>query len=205
MDGPVSGNWTDWSDSKGTRTDHVTNETLETEFSGISCKKLSRKWRITKNLLYSGWKSSTIDKWWTLHAKGREQRYSESAHGSDSGIARQSEFFELCERIFMTLKTASSSGMFHVPSQPLNSLSMLSRDSCVPLDTRNSWGTSGNVYESLLARRESPSAPLENPRNLTSSSCELRQGNTGKFWNREKERDENRRISQYQLLVLQRF
>ena len=58
-------------------------------------------------------------------------------------------------REFYDPETASSSGSSHVPSQPLNIPSprgMLSRDSCLLLDTRNSMGTSGNVLESLPAR-----------------------------------------------------
>ena len=57
-----------------------------------------------------------------------------------------SEDKELCDP-----ETASSSGMSHVPSQPSRMPSprgMLSSDSGLPHCTRNSVGTSGNVFES---------------------------------------------------------
>ena len=77
-------------------------------------------------------------------------------------------------REFYDPETASSSGMSHVPSQPLNISSprgVLSRDSGLPLDTRNSMGTSGNVFESLPAREGPSSALFENSKNLASYSC----------------------------------
>ena len=43
---------------------------------------------------------------------------------------------------------------------------MLCRDAGLPLDTRNIMGTSGNVFESLLAQEGLSSALFENPRNL---------------------------------------
>ena len=54
-------------------------------------------------------------------------------------------------------ETASRSGMSHVPSQPLSIPSprgMISRDPCLPHDTRNAMGTSGNVFEDLPAQAE---------------------------------------------------
>ena len=66
---------------------------------------------------------------------------------------------------------------------------MSSRDSCLQLDARHSKGTSGNVFEGLLARGEPSSALFE-----TSKILALR--------NREKEWDENHKILQYPLLVL---
>ena len=50
---------------------------------------------------------------------------------------------------------------------------MLSRDSGLPLDTRNKMGTSGNVFESLPARGEPSSGLFENSKNFASSSCGL--------------------------------
>ena len=85
-------------------------------------------------------------------------------------------------REFYDPETASSSGVSHVPSQQLSIPSprgMISSDSCLPHDTRDSLGTSGNVFESLPARDGSSSAFFESPKNLASSSCGLRQGNTG--------------------------
>ena len=55
---------------------------------------------------------------------------------------------------------------------------MISRDSCMPPDSRNSWSASGNVFESLPARGEPSSALFENSRGLASSCCGLRPGNT---------------------------
>ena len=48
---------------------------------------------------------------------------------------------------------------------------MISRDSFLPHDTRNSMGTSGNVFESQPARDGPSSAFFEHPKNLASSSC----------------------------------
>ena len=62
---------------------------------------------------------------------------------------------------FCDPETASSSGLSYVPSQPVSIPSprgMISRDSCVQLDTRNSLGTSGDVFEGLVARGEASSA-----------------------------------------------
>ena len=56
---------------------------------------------------------------------------------------------------------------------------MISRDSCLQSDTRNSTVISGNVFESLLARGEPSSAFFENSKNLASSSCGLKSSDTG--------------------------
>ena len=80
-------------------------------------------------------------------------------------------------------ETASSSGVSHVPSQPLSIPSprgMISRASCLPLDTRSSLGTSGRVFESPPVRDGPSSALFEKSNNLASSSCGLRQRDTGK-------------------------
>ena len=87
-------------------------------------------------------------------------------------------------REFYDPQSASSSGVSHVPSQPLSipsSRGMISSDSFLPHDTRNSLGTSGNIFESQSARDGPSSAFFERPKNLASSSCGLRKGNTGKF------------------------
>ena len=68
------------------------------------------------------------------------------------------------EKEFHNPQTASSSGVSHVPSQPSRIPSprgMLSRDSGLPPHyTRNSMGTSGNVFESLPAQETiAPSLP----------------------------------------------
>ena len=86
-------------------------------------------------------------------------------------------------REFYDLETASSSGLSHVPSQPMSipsSTGMISRDSCLPLDALNSMGASGNVFEGLLARGEPSSAFFENSKNLASSSCRLKRIETSK-------------------------
>ena len=86
------------------------------------------------------------------------------------------------ERDTCDLETARSSGISHVPSQPLSIPScggMISRGSCVPHDTRNSICTSGNVFESLPSRDGPSSASFEKPKSFASSSCGLRPGNTG--------------------------
>ena len=61
---------------------------------------------------------------------------------------------------FYDRETASSSGLFHVASHAMSipcPRGMLSRNSCLQPETRNSYGTSGNVFEDLLAPNE-PSA-----------------------------------------------
>ena len=92
-------------------------------------------------------------------------------------------------------ESGSSSGATHVPIQPLTIPSprgMPSSDSGLPHDTRNVMGTSGNVFESLLAREGPLSALFENSRNLESSSRGLRPDITGNTMV-----DESHRIRQY--------
>ena len=51
----------------------------------------------------------------------------------------------------------------HIPSQPVSIPSprgLISRDSCLQLDTRNSFGTSGHVFEDLIASGEPPGSNL---------------------------------------------
>ena len=87
------------------------------------------------------------------------------------------------QKEFHDLETASSSGLSHVPSQPMSTPSfrrMISRDSCLQHDTRNSLGTSGHVFEGLSARGEQCSALFQNSKNLASSSCRLKPNDTGK-------------------------
>ena len=79
-------------------------------------------------------------------------------------------------------ETASSSGLSHVPSQPMSVPSpkgTRSRDSGSPHNTRNSSGRSGHVFEDLPAQEGPFPAFFENPRNLAASSCGQRSGNTG--------------------------
>ena len=84
-------------------------------------------------------------------------------------------------REFYDPETGSSSGVTHVPIQPSTIpilMTMPCRDSGLPLDARNTMGTSKNVLESLLAREGPSSALFENSRNLASSSCGLGPGTT---------------------------
>ena len=81
-------------------------------------------------------------------------------------------------------ETASSSGLSHVPGQPMSIATprgMICCDSCLQPDTRNSLGRSGHVFEGLLARGETSSALFENSKNLASSSCRLRAIDTGRI------------------------
>ena len=74
---------------------------------------------------------------------------------------------------FYDPETASSSGLSHVPSQPMSLPSpggMISRESCLKPDTRNSLGTSGHVFEGLPARGETSSALFENFQGIVASS-----------------------------------
>ena len=79
-------------------------------------------------------------------------------------------------------ETVSSSGASHVSSQTLTLSSrrgMPCRESRLPHNTLDTRGTSGNVFESPLARKGPPSAFFENSRNLSSSSCGMRQNAAG--------------------------
>ena len=79
------------------------------------------------------------------------------------------------EKEFYDPETASSSGMSHVPSQFSRIPSprgMLSRDSGLPLDTRNSMGTSGNIFGNLPAQERMSQLLPSDPKNLASSYCE---------------------------------
>ena len=178
-DGTLSGKSIDRSDSKGKELAMWRIRNEKQSFSGWS------HWRSTKNLLCRYWQSSTIETWWVLYAKGREPLYRESAYGSDSGIAGQGEINSLNDaKEFSDPETASSSGLSHVPSQPMSIPSprrMVSRDSCCQPDTRNSWSITGHVLEGLRARGEPSSAFFENSKNLASSSCRLKPIDTGKI------------------------
>ena len=86
-------------------------------------------------------------------------------------------------------ETARSSGLLHVPSQPMSipiPRGMISRDSCLQLDTLNSLGISVHVFEGLLAPGEPSSAFFENSKNLASSSADSGQLIQAKVWNRDK-------------------
>ena len=57
---------------------------------------------------------------------------------------------------------------------------IVSRDSCLQPDTRNSLGTSGHVFEGLPAPSEASSALVENSKNFASASCRSMPSDTGK-------------------------
>ena len=84
---------------------------------------------------------------------------------------------------FYDLETASSFRLSHVPSHS-NSIQsphgMLSRDSGLQPDTRNSSGTSGNVFEDPRAPNEPTAACFANARSLTDTHYELVSLNTGR-------------------------
>ena len=70
---------------------------------------------------------------------------------------------------FCDLETASSSGLGHVHIQPISVPSargLISRDSWLQPDTRNSLSSSGNFFGGLLARGEPSSALIENSKNF---------------------------------------
>ena len=72
--------------------------------------------------------------------------------------------------------------MSHVPSQPWRIPipgGMISRDSGLLHNTRNSMGTSGNFLEDLLAPEGPSPSFFKIPRNFTPSLCELMSGSTG--------------------------
>ena len=113
---------------------------------------------------------------------GEESYFCESALDSNSEFAEQGDFRGRRNENFYDPETASSSGASHVPSQPLifpRPRGMLSRDSGLPLDTRNTMGVSGNVFDSLPAREGPSSALFEISRDLTSYPCGLGSGTTG--------------------------
>ena len=93
-------------------------------------------------------------------------------------------------REFNDPDTASSSGASQVPSQHLtipSSRGMPRRDSGLPPFTRNTLGTPGKVFESLLLKKDHPQLSSKNSTNLASSSCGLRPETTGKTLVQERE------------------
>ena len=93
-------------------------------------------------------------------------------------------------REFYDPETASSSGLSFVPRHPVSIPSprgMLSRDSCLQPDTRNLYGTSGNVFEDLPAPNEPTAACSGNSRSLAGAQCEPVSLNTGRLAERANE------------------
>ena len=86
----------------------------------------------------------------------------------------QDQVNSLDEKEFHHPDTASSSGVSHLPSQPVvvpSSREVLGRDSGLPSMTRNTTGNSGNVFETLPARERSSSAIFKNSGTPISSYC----------------------------------
>ena len=81
-------------------------------------------------------------------------------------------------------ETDSSSGLSHVPSHLVivpSPRGMPGRDSCLQPDTRNLYGTSGNVFvEDLLAPIEPTAACFGSARSLADTHCEPVSMNTGR-------------------------
>ena len=72
---------------------------------------------------------------------------------------------------------------------------LISRDSGLQLDTRNSFGISGNVFEDLLAPSEPPAAFFVNWTSSASAHCEPVSLNTGRLADRAKELERNNQNS----------
>ena len=85
------------------------------------------------------------------------------------------------KRIFLILRQRAA---LECPTFPVNPSripsprGMNSRDCCLPLNTRNSMGTSGKVFEDQPAPEGSSPSFFMDPKNVASSSCTLRSGNT---------------------------
>ena len=102
------------------------------------------------------------------------------AHYPCSDTSHSESFSKI---IIYDRETASSSGLSHVPSNPMSipiPRGMICRDSCLQPSTRNSLGTSGHVFEGLHARGEASSALSEKSKNLASSACRLKPTDTGR-------------------------
>ena len=96
-------------------------------------------------------------------------------------------------RDFHDPETASSSGLSHIPRHPVivpNTRGMLGRDSSLQPGTRNVHGTSGNVFEDLLAPGE-PAAFSGNSISMASAPCEPVSLTTGRPAAREEELERN--------------
>ena len=96
--------------------------------------------------------------------------------------------------VFYDPETASSSGLAHVPIQPMSVPSprgMTSRDSCLQPETRSLHGTLGNVFEDLLAPNEPTAACFGNFRSLANTRCEPVPLNTGRLPPRSDELERN--------------
>ena len=159
-------------------------------FSGRSRKGVPRN--MTKNLLCGSWWSSTVETRWTLFTTQRESFNRESAFGSASG--GQDEFLEWRKISLWSWNTeqlwkiSSSQSTLSIPSPR----GMISRDSCMPHETRNSWGTSGHVFEGLPAGGQLSSRIQRNWHHLPADGDKVIQDI---LWNMEKEWDESRIVS----------
>ena len=96
-------------------------------------------------------------------------------------------------RDFHDPDTGSSSGLSHVPSHLVivpSLCGILHWDSWLPLDTRNLYDASGNVFEDIFASNEPTAACFENARGLTDTHHEIVSLNTGRLAAKEEKRNE---------------
>ena len=87
-------------------------------------------------------------------------------------------------REFFDPETASSSGLSHVPCQPVSVPSnrrMRSRDSCLQPEARDSFGISRNVFEDLPAPSEPPAVFFGCSRSHAPAPCEHVSLKTGRL------------------------
>ena len=97
----------------------------------------------------------------------------------------------------------TSSGMSHAPSQPSRIPSprgLISRDSGLPHNTRNSVGTSGNVFEDPPAPEGPSPSFFKTPGIWHYPFTNRDQVKPEIPWDMEKDWDENRRVQQYRIL-----
>ena len=156
----------------------------KTDASEKVAQELARNWGTTKNLFAKEQiepRRLRIDEL-IVYATGEESYFCESALDSNTGSTEQGEFLVRCKR---TSRSWDSEQFWSVPRSQLTLDHSESQRNAwprfwLPLDTRNTFGTSGNVFESLLAREGPSSALFENSQNLASSSCpDLGPGITG--------------------------
>ena len=144
-------------------------------------KKPPRNRRIMKTLLSGRTQIVPIQIGRILYAAGAGSKHSESSQGSNQRITRIGEFHDP--------DSGNSSGISHVPNQPLitsSSSRKPSRDSGFLRDTRNDMGIRGNDFEDLPAREGHPSEFFENSINLALSSRMTRKERTGNFYGERK-------------------
>ena len=171
---------------------------------------LAAWWTGTKNTLLNAFFSCGLRDLFSASAscasvdQSCDQRDCVSAFTLYSCVLSTSVFSDLehCTYIVSHPESGSSSGATRVPNQPKTIPSprgMPCRDPELPLDTRNTMGTSGNFLESLLAREGPSSALFEKSWNLAPFSCQQGRATTGNIMEHVRGvRQESRRVRQYQ-------